>query len=277
MQPGLKHKFPLPAKALLVARVCYYFGVNRLFYFLNRNRKRILVYHNVLPDAHFKNRLHEGVSHSESIFRRQIAYVLSKFRCGTALDNPQELTITFDDGYLNQYAIAHPVLTQFDVKAYFFCALDLLQKDEPLLIDQLMFWLSYVPYGSYEVYLSTKEPPQKLILQREEDRRKFWRSAYPQIAGDVSVAARLRASFDHCYSYEELLKHIDLHYYDLRFAAIPHHDLTEMRNYGHFIGAHTKSHPVLSSLNADELDREVKGCADEIGKTYNCRVFSYPF
>ena len=41
-------------KLRLAAWACHASGLNRLFYFLNRGRKRIITYHNVLPDAHFR-------------------------------------------------------------------------------------------------------------------------------------------------------------------------------------------------------------------------------
>ncbi|MEI7682514.1 MAG: polysaccharide deacetylase family protein, partial [Betaproteobacteria bacterium] len=159
---------PIPSlKIRLIVRICDCLGINRLFYFLNRNRKRILTYHNVLPDAHFQNCLLEGVSHCESVFREQIRSMARLYHFGLDLTDSHQLTLTFDDGYRNQYAVVHPILMQYGIKAYFFCALDLVLKSETLLIDELLLWLSSSKVGTYEIYLPSIAQPLIFDIQGE--------------------------------------------------------------------------------------------------------------
>jgi peptidoglycan/xylan/chitin deacetylase (PgdA/CDA1 family) len=253
-------------------------GINHLFYFLNRNRKRILSYHNVLPDAHFKNRLHEGVSHSESIFRRQIAYLASRFRFGTDLKDPRELTLTFDDGYRNQHAIAHPILMQFGIRAYFFCSLDLVKGVGPLLIDDLLLWLSYIEKGAYQIRLPGDAQPLTLTVQKDEDRLRCWKLLYPRIMENyAAVASALYDQFDRCHSFSGIRKRIEPTYYILRFTPILPHALATMKVYGHFIGTHGKSHAPLGLMDKTTLENELKACSSEVGSTYNTAVFCFPF
>ena len=50
--------------------VLYYLGVVRLFYFLNRNKQRILVFHHIIPDKYLNNSFEqEIVCTSEHRFR----------------------------------------------------------------------------------------------------------------------------------------------------------------------------------------------------------------
>jgi peptidoglycan/xylan/chitin deacetylase (PgdA/CDA1 family) len=255
-------------------------GINHFFFFLNRRRKRVLTYHNVFPDTQFSGLLHElkGISHTESVFRAQLAYIKSKFLCGINLDDAGEVTFTFDDGYLNQYAVAHPILKKFQVRAYFFCTLDMLRGKEPLLIDELLFWLSYVEFGNYELRVHGNRDPILLEIWSENDRRQCWRQLYQQfIVHDPCFGQHLRDSFDRCRPYAELRKGLDASRYALRFSGIPAPALAEMKAYGHYIGAHSQSHLPLASLAADEAENEIRECAKEIGGIFNCAVFCYPF
>jgi len=261
-----------------LAKVCQLLGINRFFHFLNRKRKRILTYHNVLPDSQFQNRLHEGVSHSESVFRRQIAYLASRFRIGLNLKDPRELTITFDDGYRNQHAIVHPILMQFGIKAYFFCALDLVRGNSPLLIDKLLLWLSYVPAGTYPVRLEPETQPTSLDIQTAADRRRHWLRLHPKIMKSyAAVAPCLYSEFDRCHSFDDIRQRIPPASYTLRFTPILPHALETMKSWGHLVGAHSKTHSPLGSLDSAARDQELQECAQEIGSIYNTAVFSFPF
>ena len=94
----------------LVAILAYYTGLDRLFYWLNRRAKRILTFHNVLPDELFARNIANGVSCSASEFRTVIRELKRKWKFSTDLFDPATVTITFDDGYLNQYEVAADIL-----------------------------------------------------------------------------------------------------------------------------------------------------------------------
>ena len=52
----------------IIAFLAYWTGIDALFYWLNRKAKRIVTFHNVLPDAMYRYDLANGVSNSESGF-----------------------------------------------------------------------------------------------------------------------------------------------------------------------------------------------------------------
>jgi peptidoglycan/xylan/chitin deacetylase (PgdA/CDA1 family) len=193
------------------------------------------------------------------------------------LTDPRQITLTFDDGYLNQATIAHSTLAEFKIKAYFFCVLDLLQENKPLLIDELMFWLSYAPLGQYVINIAGTGAPQTLRLETDGDRRRCWAELYPRIASEPSFAGGLRSELERCHPFEHLRGEVDPHYWRLRLTGIPEEALGEMRRYGHCIGAHSKTHAVLSSLETPALEEEFRACEGEVGRIFNCTAFSYPF
>lgn len=266
------------AKLTVTAHVCHYLGINRLFFFLNRRRKRILTYHNVLPDEHFRNRLHEGVSHSESVFREQIRHLARQFQVGLDLTDPRQLTLTFDDGYRNQHAVAYPILMLHGIKAYWFFTLDLLEGKGPLLIDRLLFWLSYVEPGSYQVVLEPNAIPIVLDIHSEEDRHRCWRRLYAIIRPRfATLAPKLDDEFNRCRPYAGLVQNTDDNGYRLRFTPIQPTAVAAMKAHGQLVGPHGKTHFPLAALGPEALEAELEACRQQIGKLYNTTVFSFPF
>lgn len=96
----------------VVAIVCYYLGIDALFYWLNRKTKRIVMFHNVLKDDLWRSGVANGVSSSASVFTKTIEECSKRFGFSLDLEDPKTLTITFDDGYANQYTTAYPILRQ---------------------------------------------------------------------------------------------------------------------------------------------------------------------
>ncbi len=145
----------------LVAYVCYFLGLHRIAYFLNRKRKRVITFHNVLPDDLFDKSIANGVSCSFSDFKTIVSEISRFYRFSLDLDDYKTATLTFDDGYKNQVETAAPYLTKRGIPAYLFVSGQLLQpaisgagkkeRVRPLIVDLLLHWISYVPGGEYQV------------------------------------------------------------------------------------------------------------------------------
>ncbi len=106
------------------------------------DRLTVLVYHRIAdPDAPDFRYFRPNVSATPQVFRRQMAYVAEHFnvidlarlqafiRDGCPLP-PRPLLITFDDGYLDNYTNAYPVLRDYRLPAVIFLITD--QMDNPL-------------------------------------------------------------------------------------------------------------------------------------------------
>ena len=241
----------------------YYLGINRLFYFLNKNRQRVITFHNVIPDILFDNSIHLGVSCTDKNFEFQIKQIAKKLKITTELGVSNSCIITFDDGYLNQYCIAHDILKKFSYRAVFFINSDLVKKKKLLWIDKLLMYFSYLPNGTYSFC------NQKFFINTDT-RFTSYVSAYQFIYSCYHLKEEFMNQLDR---YESLIN-IDSELNKLRFEALDNYHIEIMKNYGHMIGCHSTSHEILLKLNKNELEDEIKQCENLVGKFYNCNYFN---
>ena len=101
----------------ILGAFCYWSGIDLLFYWLNRKAKRVGTFHNVLPDELCRGMRTLPVAQTVSSFRRMIREATRYLKTDADLDASGTLTITFDDGYLNQYEVAPQALAAEGVGA----------------------------------------------------------------------------------------------------------------------------------------------------------------
>lgn len=221
----------------VLAFLAYWSGLDSLFYWLNRKAKRIVTFHNVLPDELYVNNLANGVSNSESGFRLIVGEIAKRYRFSTDVWDAKTCTITFDDGYVNQAEIAGRVLGEMGIPAILFVAGDLIGSTEPLLIDKL--------------------------LHKTESVEKWMKEVWPALKkGKVKVKEEG----------EQWMEKLSVEYRRLRLTGVAEAQLDELRAKGWKIGWHTWRHLPLVSLNEDEVRKEL-----DCPAAYRGEVLSYPF
>ena len=221
----------------IIAFLAYWTGIDSLFYWLNRKAKRIITFHNVLPDELYVNNLANGVSTSESGFRLIIGEIEKRYCFSTDVWDAKACTITFDDGYVNQAEIAGRVLGEMGIPAILFVAGDLIGSTEPLLIDKL--------------------------LHKTESVEKWMKEVWPALKkGKVKVKEEG----------EQWMEKLSVEYRRLRLTGVAEAQLDELRAKGWKIGWHTWRHLPLVSLSEDEVRKEL-----DCPAVYRGEVLSYPF
>ncbi len=220
--------------------ISYRIGLVSFFYFLNRRAKRIITFHNVLPDGLFRKGVANGVSCDLSSFLKIIKECRKRFPVSNDLLDPTTLTITFDDGYLNQYTTAFKVLKERNLPAYVFVS-DM--RKEELLIDKLLHWVAEVP----------------IDLIPDGNRSKYWvEEIWPRFVADFERMGRtVFEELDKAYPYAKIRSSLPVAYCRERLTRIPDECLDEMRNAGWAVGWHTVSHYPLSRLSEDILKKEL--------------------
>jgi len=247
---------------------CYYIGVFRLFYFLTRNRQRIITFHHVIPDRYFDNSLCLGVSCTESVFDYQLKLIAEKFHFTTKVQKKTSCMITFDDGYNNNYSIALPILEKYKVKAIFFITYNLIINNKPLWIDLVLKWCSYVPNGSYK--LDNIE-----IEASDTNRMSLYNYIINQIKKEYSSKKQIIQLLNNIYSFDKLELNPVLD--DLRFKALSISQLDQIKAGGHLVASHTIDHDILSLLEKEQLEQEIDKSRNLSLTFYNCNYFAYPF
>ncbi|MEA2527726.1 MAG: hypothetical protein QOF73_4953 [Thermomicrobiales bacterium] len=209
-------------------------------------------------------------------FDRQLAFLARHADVVGAGDLPDVLSsgrgrhvmITFDDGYLDNYELAFPLLRQHRLPAIFFVCTGLLDGRGLAWWDEIS-WMVRTSHrrelpasGWFDrpiALADDREVAIKAVIERYralpgEDTPAFL-DHVAEAAGtgraDASLARNLWMTWD---------------------------NVREMRSAGMTIGGHTVTHPILSRLSAERQKEEIAGCrarlAVELGDAPH--LFAYP-
>lgn len=252
-----------------VAKISKITGFTSLCYRLNKNRKRTIAYHNIISNKYWDDSLHLAHSMRESSFIKQLDIIQNRFGVTLDIYDTNKATITFDDGYLNQYSVASRIMDDKDIKGYFFCTANVINDNQAFIMDRLQYWLSYVPEGIY----SLDEINIVLNIKDTESRKIEWHKI-SDIIGSIEIE-RIEKLLDDKYPFRDIK--IDKEFGNLRFSGIGKSQISEMKENGHKIGAHSANHKRLSIMDELELKKDIDMCGSMLYKIYNTDIFCYPF
>lgn len=249
--------------------ICGVTGVTALFFALNRRRRLILTYHNVIPDELFDDALHLGVSHRLSEFEKQLAVIRAWFNVTTDLfaTDERSCVITFDDGYQNN-TLAAACLERAGIRGMFFIPVEPVLSGITLAIDRSVQWFSYVPPGVYRI-------ESELVEIVEGARGEAFSRFYSWMRRNIDLWDEMPNLLDACYPFARLPK-LHARYEELRFQPMNRSTLIELQQRGHSIGCHSWNHRPLASLSDSALRSDFEDCAAH-KDLFNVGIYSYPF
>ena len=223
---------------------------------------------------------------SEENFERQLGYLLRRYRVLSLEDGVELLerglepprnnvVLTFDDGYRDNYEKAFPLLKKYGCPATIFVATEPLATGHALWPNRLYFWCA-----------ATKASELRLRPDDSTDDTRVFQ---------LQTARRRRRAF---YAMKSLLINLDRVRRDallkkiaagLGFDAdsdpfngalmLTWDQIKEMADAGIGIGSHTLTHPVLSTLRPDDAARELTQSKEILERKLNrpITLFAYPF
>ena len=225
----------------------------------NSDRVFILAYHRVL-EKKSGFLFDEGViSVSPALFEKEIKFCKEYFspisfgylkECMEKKKPlpPNPLIVTFDDGYIDNYTNAFPVLQKFEVPATIFLTADYINTDQ-------LFWWDEVSY--YMKAQGKSEPDIKNLLRSlkliTDDKR-------------IEAVEDIKKSNKGVSQFSER-------------QALNWEEVKAMSRAGIEFGSHTMSHPVLSKVeDKHELEYEIRQSKKIIEEKIEKEVivFSYP-
>jgi peptidoglycan/xylan/chitin deacetylase (PgdA/CDA1 family) len=211
------------------------------------------------------------------VFAGQMKYIRRHYRVLSLRQMVEELqnssaqgqgvVVTFDDGYLGTYTDAFPVLKEYDIPATVYLTSGCVESGEVPWYDRIFLRFQRAP-SEVAVSLGTK---RTFRLTHFADR----------VDAATTAVLYLRTLPDEerqrwCDSFE---KAIPVSPAELRGSMMNWEQVREMQRAGISIGCHTVSHPVLSRLGPDALQREVAESKCLIENRLDAMVedFAFPF
>ena len=257
----------------LVLRTLRITGAYEVARLAARHRLVALTYHKVLPDdMRAPNRPENVVYTSE--FAEHVAYlrrrhhVLTGDELRAAVRGQTPLPahaalITFDDGFLNNYTQALPVLRDAGVTAVFFVCTDFLEYGAPMWFDRVDSAYRRFDDAAFDEWTRTVNVPPP---HRTRPAFRRWMKALPARERDAWVA-RLDT---------DAPRPSDLDPRDT--CAMTWQQAREMADAGMTIGSHTVGHVILATAPPDDVRHEVTASrlAIEARLGCPCWCFAYP-
>lgn len=248
---------------IMMYRLAAWLGIFRLFYWINQHKKIVLTYHNVIPDTLFDNSLHLGVSHSQSVFEKQVKWLKKRFGVSTS-----RYLVTFDDGYQNQIVVAADILNKHGIKGVFFISFHAMLTHQTLMIDKLLWWLSYVPAGDYTLF------HQQWSVD-DRHRQAVFTAIYALLIEEPRWWHEMEQQIEQAYPFQQLPGNASLQY--LRLQPVQPEDLLDLSRHGHQIGAHSMDHRPLATLSRDDQQHDFALSMQYARQYCNTMLYSYPF
>ncbi len=177
---------------------------------------------------------------------------------------PRSVMITFDDGYRDFMDRAWPVLENLHIPVILFVATDYLSEGR-------LFWWDRLYQGIFQT------ERKELHIPSVGDWS--WQNAGQRTRAFVEVKEQLK-KINHRRAtrlVEEILETLAVSP-ETSGALLTWQDLRRLYSSGLCVGAHTRSHPILSRLTLDEARQEIVGSQQdlhrELGQTWP--IFAYP-
>lgn len=176
--------------------------------------------------------------------------------------------ITFDDGYVDNYHAAFPILKHHHAPATFFVCTGFIDKPRVPWWDEIA-WMVRAGKGGAVALRGWRPTP---VVFDEPEREQAIRAV-------LRVYKTLPPERT-----EAFLDHVAAETGSGRFSGggsdlwMTWDMLREMQAAGMSIGGHTVNHPVLATMRADEQGNEIDGCAQRLQEELGIpmRFFSFP-
>lgn len=266
----------------------YFSGILKLTEKICSPKINILCYHQILPKIVKDQVLNFHKVMTVENFEKQMAFLSKNY---TLLNLNQvydilhfkkkipkrAVAITFDDGYRDNYLYAFPILKKYNIPAAIFLTTDPIDKNESLWWDDLSWFLFH---NQIEIKKLSESFPQDIKIQianLSHDKKNY------KIKNILKIIAHIdKLNPQNMMKVIEEIKGLSKSEDDYKkkhTQFLTWEMIHEMQKTGLItFGSHSKSHPILTSLEKESIIKEI-GCAkkiieDHVGGTIE--TFSYP-
>lgn len=245
----------------------------------------ILCYHRVLPAAKRAQYSFPDLAVTPEVFRQQVAFCSQHYNCmnlGQAMQRMQSsksfdkptLVFTFDDGYADNFQYVAPILDEFSASGTFFIISSL--NDTPMTA-----WYDRLARSVQSILCDLPNLSSRLGNKNEADR---WLTQQLHSKSNATAASVVRAAKK--LGIQQRLAVVERAAKIAGLQQILPNDpdkmmtqaeIRELVANGHEIGAHTRTHPILTQLEDDELVAELEGGRSDLSEAADCGVESLAY
>lgn len=170
---------------------------------------------------------------------------IARFAAGEGDLPPRAVAVTFDDGFLDNYELALPILERYGIPATFYILAGAVDRAAPPWYCRIRRAFSRTPQSNWADPVMGRRFSLTMPESRQEALQYAWN------AGAAMTGA----------GQEEFVRRIENELETFLPAAeapmMTWDQVRRLRKAGHIAGAHTMSHPNLAHIPLDEVEREV--------------------
>jgi len=197
--------------------------------------------------------------------------VVSHMKLGKGFRRPS-MAITFDDGYLDNYTLAYPVLKEYGIPATIYLTTGLIGTPDKIWTEQigLAFLETKKDYFNFSTILGDKT----ISIKTEEEKE--------QAYSKVSKELKLRPDEERRELIQKLFEKLEVNEKSGRHFGermmLNWDEVQEMRKDGITIGSHSHTHPILSRMPIQKAKDEILNSKKGVEKNVDIEVkhFSFP-
>ena len=266
-----------------MAGIYYYSGIYKEGH---RGKATILAYHRVLPEREMDGMyVQPGMYVSQDVFEKQVKFLKEQFRLVSftellnlwtqkTYDRSQRYcVITFDDGWLDNYIYAYPILKKHSIPATIFLPTSFIGTQNWFWPDKIGFLLKH--------YLNARREEERESLSSLWGRytwmREFEKGPSEEKI-DRAIEMWKRLPEDEIYSFiENTGKTLGVEWPDKRLV-LNWKEVEEMSGNGISFGSHSANHRILTRIGIAEAREEIKNSLEMLAeRNINfIPVFCYP-
>ena len=248
-------------------------------------RLSIITFHRVLTESQRRVYPLPGLAVTPDELDAHLKFATRHFRCmslSSALDQweqggtsgPPLLAITFDDGQLDNYLNALPVLERNGVTASFYVPSQILADPAPLWHDAMATLVAQMT--AHQVGMHGKAAGELLAELHAGP-------SHERLASHTAVEAALEATklWSPAQRKDWIRRAQEWHPRPERHAWDGFMSVEQMKDLivrGHEVGSHSHSHPLLPQCTSDELFAEISGSKQKLESALGAPIatFCYP-
>lgn len=252
--------------------------------YLSNETFSIYLFHGVIDKNNFQVRNYNA-KHLETAFFQKLIEELKSAGNPVSMDDirnayitkkslpPKSFAITFDDGFENNLTVAAPILEKYSVPATFYVTSGFIENNQMSWIDQIDYAIEQTQVPSIQLSFLDKE------YQLNSDANKI--AMLEQIRKTLKNKSNL---FEKLEQYiQEVFEKTNVSFLNSFNSNIDQKmdwdQVQELSSSSLFtLGAHTETHPIMSFLSDEQLEKEIQQPIGKLKDILNKEIthFSYP-